>query len=59
MIYIKIAISVLVEVDNCAAGLVPGTQVDGSSFSDVGLAGVGFWSSDQDTETGRVAKKLN
>lgn len=40
----------LVEVDNSAVRLAPGAQEDGSSFGDVRLTGVGFWSANQNTD---------
>jgi len=43
--------TLFVKVDNAAVSLAPGTQVHSSSFSDVGLAGVGFRSADQHTDT--------
>lgn len=42
--------TLLVKVDNAAVSLAPGAQVDGSSFSHVGLAGVGFGGTDQNTD---------
>ncbi len=50
--------TLLVKVDNAAVSLAPGAQVHSSSFSDVGLAGVGFRSADQNTDT-RQQKKEN
>lgn len=38
--------TLLVKVDNAAVTLTPGAQVHSSSFSDVGLAGVGFRGTD-------------
>lgn len=43
--------TLLVKVDNAAVSLAPGAQVHSSSFSDFGLAGVGFWSTDQNADT--------
>ena len=43
--------TLLVKVDNAAVSLAPGARVHSSSFGDVGLAGVGFWSADQNADT--------
>lgn len=40
-----------VKVDHAAVGLAPRTQIHSSSFHDVGLAGVGLGSTNQNTET--------
>lgn len=51
--------TLLVKVDNVAVSLAPGAQVHSSSFSDVGLAGVGFRSADQNTDTRQQKGKQN
>lgn len=43
--------TLLVKVDNAAVSLAPRTQIHSSSLSDVGLAGVGFRSADQNIDT--------
>lgn len=49
----------LVKVDNGAVSLAPGAQVDSASFSDVGLAGVGFWSADQNADARQEKRQRN
>lgn len=44
-----------VKVDNAAVGLAPRTQIHSSSFHNVGLAGVGLGSTNQNTETKQKA----
>lgn len=42
-----------VKVDDAAVAVAPGTQMHSSSLDHVWLAGVGLWSTDQNTETRR------
>lgn len=51
--------TLLVKVDNAAVSLAPGAQVHCSSFGDVGLAGVGFRSTDQNSDTRQQKEKQN
>lgn len=51
--------TLLVKVDHAAVGSAPGAQEHGSSFGDVGLAGVGFRGADQNADAGRPREKQN
>lgn len=51
--------TLLVKVDNGAVSLAPRTQIHSSSLSDVGLAGVGFRSANQNTDTGQQKGEKN
>lgn len=49
--------TLLVKVDNAAVSLAPRARVHSSSFGDVGLAGVGFRSADQNTDARQQKRK--
>lgn len=51
--------TLLVKVDHAAVSLAPGAQKHSSSFSDVGLAAVGFRGADQNTDTRQQRGKQN
>lgn len=50
--------TLLVKADNGAVILAPRAHVHSSSFSDVGLAGVGFRGTDQNVDAGAAEKKI-
>lgn len=52
-------LTLLVKVDNAAVSLAPGTQIHSPSLSDVGLAGVGFRSTNQNTDTRKRRGKMS
>lgn len=50
--------TLLVKADDVAVILAPWAHVHSSSFRDVRLAGVGFWSPDQNTDARTAEKKI-